>query len=94
MASDGRGGERLSESARERVADVLKAALEPVEDAPIDDATRRLMLHLSIEPLGGTAAAPASQPERRDAATSASLLRRIFRQRGWHGRSVAKTDPD
>ena len=93
MASDDRRGERLTESARERVADVLKAALEPVEDAPIDDATRRLMLHLSIEPLGGGAAAPATHSGRRDPA-SASLLRRIFRQRSWHGRSGTKTDPD
>ncbi|UYY58775.1 hypothetical protein [Sphingomonas sp. S2-65] len=95
MGSDGNRDERAIGSARERMADVLKAALEPVEDAPIDDATRRLMLHLSIEPLGGVSAGPAKHLEPEDGATSASLLRRIFGYRRWKsGQTRRSANPD
>lgn len=75
--SDEQGG-RLGESARERVADILRTALEPGDEAPIDDATRRLMLHLSIDPPPAPAASgrPLATPEA--SAPPPSLLRRVF----------------
>lgn len=83
MASKPHGDERAAETARERMAEVLKAALEPVEDAPIDDATRRLMLHLSIEPVPAPTAPP---PQERDKGAP-SMLRRLFlhKRRGRNG---------
>lgn len=72
---------RPGETARERMARVLRVALEPGEDEPIDDATRRLMLHLSIDqppapvrsraPVASATTPPAETPP-------TSLLRRVF----------------
>ncbi|MBB5708945.1 hypothetical protein [Sphingomonas xinjiangensis] len=74
---DGQAGK----PARERIAEVLRVALESREDAPIDDATRRLMLHLSIEPPSKQVLSPAEKAS--PDATSRpvaprSLLRRVL----------------
>lgn len=66
------------------MAEILRVALEPSDDAPIDDATRRLMLHLSIDqpPL---ALEPGALPVAADvpavSAPPPSLLRRVFRRK-------------
>lgn len=77
--SDGQGG-RVNELARERVAEMLRVALEPGDEAPIDDATRRLMLHLSIDEPPPPTAIPLMKPEAptASAAPPRSLLRRVF----------------
>lgn len=79
VATDGQGaGDRSIASARERMAEVLRAALEPNEDAPIDDETRRLMLHLSIESPPEPRAYPVAVPAPEPVAAPPSLLRRVF----------------
>lgn len=79
MAADRPDRGPFADSAHDRMAEVLKAALESPEEAPIDDATRRLMLHLSIEPPEGLKMPPrvAVAPPQADPA-SESLLRRFF----------------
>jgi hypothetical protein len=94
--SDGQGG-RLNELARERVAEMLRVALEPGDEAPIDDATRRLMLHLSIDqpPAPPPAAIQITKPEVPAASTPPpSLLRRVFRRKNrQHGAATAGSSP-
>ena len=60
MATDGNATD--SDTARERVGEMLRAAIgEPKEEA-LEDATRRLMLQLSIEPPPVPARALAKTP--------------------------------
>jgi hypothetical protein len=47
--SSGSADER-PELARERVAEVLRSAWPATEEAALEDETRRLMLHLAIQP--------------------------------------------
>jgi len=47
--------------ARERIAEILRSTLGTPEEEALEDETRRLMLHLSIEPLAN--AAPISESE-------------------------------
>jgi hypothetical protein len=62
----------------ERIGAALRQAWDGVENAPLEDETRRLMLHLSIEPLepqtSARRAEPHAQPRRR------SLVRRLLRR--------------
>ncbi|AQR72619.1 hypothetical protein BXU08_02110 [Sphingomonas sp. LM7] len=44
--------------ARERIAEILRGALGTPEEDALEDETRRLMLHLSIEPLANAAPVP------------------------------------
>ena len=63
------------DGARDQIGDLLRSALPSAEDAPIDDATRRLMLQLSIEPVDGLAQ---RQPEE-TVPRKRSLFRRVLR---------------
>jgi hypothetical protein len=67
-----------AEPARERIAEILRSAMGAPEDEALEDETRRLMLHLSIEPLDGARATPAAvaPPARMP------LLRRLLRKPG------------
>jgi hypothetical protein len=65
--------------ARIRMGEVLRKAWSGAEDAPLEEETQRLMLHLSIEPIeterpGPISEARAARPARR------SLLRRLLRR--------------
>lgn len=60
------------DESRENLADLLRGALPVADD--LDDETRRLMLHLSIEPIAKQLPAelsPARAPDR-------SLIRRVL----------------
>jgi len=60
--------------ARERIAEILRTTLGTPEEDGLEDETRRLMLHLSIEP-----PANAAQPERAARPdTLRPLLRRLL----------------
>lgn len=61
--------------ARERIAEILRAALGPPEEEALEDETRRLMLHLSIEPL-----ANATPPFREESASDLAAVRRLLRR--------------
>lgn len=65
-----------SPDACERVGAALRRAWHGAEDAPLNDETQRLMLHLSVEP-----PQPQAIPIRREAQAASrrpSLMRRLF----------------
>jgi hypothetical protein len=62
--------------ARDRVGAALRRAWEGAENAPLEDETQRLMLHLSIEPLEPQAAG--SRLELHTAQRRRSLVRRLL----------------
>jgi hypothetical protein len=51
-----------ADQVRERIGEILKSALAPAEDIPLEDETRRLMLHLSCEPIEGPVRQVAAVP--------------------------------
>jgi hypothetical protein len=62
--------------ALDRLGETLRAAWKDTEDSPLEEETRRLMLHLSIEPLE-----PARQwasGDLRGTPRRSSLLRRLL----------------
>ena len=61
--------------ARERIAEILRSAMGAPEEDGLEDETRRLMLHLSIEPPDN--AAPIPEPTLTVAARK-PLLRRLL----------------
>ncbi|MBO9623441.1 MAG: hypothetical protein J7500_12090 [Sphingomonas sp.] len=71
--------------ARERLAVALREALYGTEDAPLEEETQRLMLHLAIEPYERPllAEAPSVKAPRR----RRSLLRRLLRRTAPHARA-------
>jgi hypothetical protein len=60
--------------ARDRIAEVLRTALGPPEEDALEDETRRLMLHLSIEPLANAAPLPEGEAP----SSRKPLLRRLL----------------
>lgn len=72
-------------AARERVGDALRQALHGAEDAPLEEETQRLMLHLAIEPYERALLAPPyERPKQR---RRRSLLRRLLRRTAPHARA-------
>jgi hypothetical protein len=63
-----------ADQVRERIGEILKSALAPAEDAPLEDETRRLMLHLSCEPIEAAVPKPSSPPVR----LRARLIERVL----------------
>lgn len=61
--------------ARDRIAEILRTALGPPDEDALEDETRRLMLHLSIEPLANAAPLP---DDAADLSTRRPLLRRLL----------------
>ena len=66
--------------ARERIAEILRSAMGAPEEDGLEDETRRLMLHLSIEPADN--AAPIPQPAATAVSARTPLLRRLLRKTG------------
>jgi hypothetical protein len=64
--------------ARERITEILRSALGTPEEEALEDETRRLMLHLSIEPLAN--AAPVSELAAPADPVRPPLLRRLLRR--------------
>ncbi len=64
--------------AQERIAEILRTAIGTPEEDGLEDETRRLMLHLSIEPLEN--AAPASERAEPSVSPRKPLLRRLLRR--------------
>lgn len=75
MSEQGPSG--IDPAARARIATILQRALPLRDDAPLEDETQRLMLHLSIEPL--TPPAPVQVPAAQQ--TRRRLLPRLRRSR-------------
>ncbi|MDT8758316.1 hypothetical protein MZO42_06380 [Sphingomonas psychrotolerans] len=64
--------------ARERIAEILRSAMGTPEEDGLEDETRRLMLHLSIEP--PTNAVPAQTRAAAQVSSRKPLLRRLLRK--------------
>ena len=64
--------------AHERIAEILRSTLGTPEEEGLEDETRRLMLHLSIEPTVN--AAPALEPAAREVSARKPLLQRLLRR--------------
>lgn len=61
---------------RERITEILRSALGAPDEEALEDETRRLMLHLSIEPLPN--ATLDDQPAAEVRAARPGLLRRLL----------------
>ncbi|UZK67153.1 hypothetical protein [Sphingomonas sp. M1-B02] len=72
--------------ARARIGEILRGAIEPPDDEVLEDETRRLMLHLSLEPVARAEPARSEivvRPRRRWRLRGilGSLLRRLWGKR-------------
>jgi hypothetical protein len=65
--------------ARERISEILRSAMGAPEEDGLEDETRRLMLHLSIEP-SPVKATPAPEPVLLPASTRKPLLKRLLKK--------------
>jgi hypothetical protein len=70
--------------ARERIAEILRSTLGTPEEDGLEDETRRLMLHLSIEP--PVNAAPVAEGAASAVSGRRPLLRRLLRKSGGDAR--------